>query len=184
MNSAIEYNGHTITVTDDYRFAISGPTIEKDGHDRYSLIYDSMSKAKERIDERVKQAERQNREKLSIPMLAANGNPVTITGIHAGHYGLLGIGFKGSYDTLYPATDAVRAMIHEVSALRQRLTHLQKTLGWLEISTGGPGAAYTYDDALKLVLARIETANKLARELEVRARLAAVEAEIAHRSKT
>ena len=145
MNSTIDYNGHTITVTDDYRFAISGPTIEPDG--RHAPIYDSLDKAKERIDQ--------------------NGDAVTVTvtGIHGGHCGLLGTGFKGGYSDLYPATEAVLVMLREVDDLHQRLNELAKVLGELQISTTGPRAP-TYDDAVKIVLNRIETVIKRARELE------------------
>ena len=74
--TSFEYEGHTVTLQEDFRFSISGP-LEVN-------VCGSASEAKEQIDQAVRVREAQEWRSLSIPMLDERGNPVTITVVHGG----------------------------------------------------------------------------------------------------
>jgi hypothetical protein len=151
-----EHNGHTITLTEDWRFAISGPLVDDSMHRR---VYSVFSEAEAAIDDRVKQNERQQRVKLSIQVWLDNGQRATITGVHGGHLKALGV---DNASTVYPAHPYLSELLLERKKLRERVRQIDAILGKYEVRTSSGHGIRDYDEAVTSLQKRIAEASSKA----------------------
>lgn len=158
-----EHEGHTITVTEDFRFKIEGPLFTKENLSHRGSWTNSFGEAKERIDTAAKAHASQNRVKLSIPVLLQNGSKSTVTGIHGGHLKALGV---GSEDYVYAPTDKIAALLTEAVAIRNRLKQIEALLRPVKVSTAADYASRSHEEAVKSFQERMATAVLAAEKIQ------------------
>jgi hypothetical protein len=131
-----EYNGHVITLADDWRsFSVTGPEFPT------ARGFDSMHAAIEVIDRKVKLSNRASAVKISIPALSTKGEPITIHGVHRSHG--LALGLPQDEYEFYPRV----AWIATALRLAQDLDRQSRTLRHLCRATAIPARCATLEDA-------------------------------------
>lgn len=131
MSESFEHNGHTVTLTRDYRFQVSGPAFEGENQP----VFDAAGSARDSIDRRAKLLAAQNRHKAvtALEAIAENGERCTIRGIHMNTRELLGVpktkgSFRDSTMAVYPPEPWVAADLAEIRRLKNELAKLQSRL--------------------------------------------------------
>lgn len=152
--TSFEHRGHTVQLTERFWFKISGPAVDDPG------ACESADTARAKINDAIKARETQERRKLSIPMLDEDGNPVTVTGVHGGHYGLLGV---GKANALYPPK--CEALLAERRRLNKRVKEIYRLIDPCAITTHGPHTVRTHEAAVQHFETRIAAAIAAAEKL-------------------
>jgi hypothetical protein len=155
MSEIPPYQGHTITLTADYTFAVSGPLLDAQ--------FSAFAAAKAAIEEAIiidAKAKRRAANNI-IPMLDDTGNAVTVKGIHAGTGKLLGA--PDGETVLYPRVPWVAEVLKAREALRQQAAELSRKVNGLDIRVSrayGRQTLAKYDE----IIARLdqEVAEKTA----------------------
>jgi hypothetical protein len=147
-----EYQGRTIQVSEDHGLFRIVP-------DRWK--YSSLLDAQAEIDKEIKAAEAQARVKLAIPLLDDAGKPVTVTGIHGGHYKPLGI---GNARDLYPTYPAVEKLLRERTFLRKRLQEIDDKVSRCRISGERPYGVKTHAEAVAAFERQVAIARERAQQ--------------------
>jgi len=95
----IKHSGYDITVTDEYRFKISGPDYDKDEYPA-----DTLSAAKRKIDDHIKTLHKQQqiRKRLNLKLRNRAGVLVTMRGFHAKNGNMLSTPDVPRYTDVYP----------------------------------------------------------------------------------
>lgn len=148
-----EHNGHKITLTDNWTFSVSGPLID-DSMRRTN--YDTLIAAQDAIDERVKQQNRQDRVKLSIPVWLDDGRRGTITGVHGGHLKATGVDHA---DTVYPSHPHLSKLLIERKKIRDREKAINVELQKYRVSTASGYGVRDYDGAVADLQKRLNEAS-------------------------
>lgn len=93
--------------------------------------FESMKTA---IDGKAKELVAAARRRLSIPVLDAHGDPVLLTGIHAGHGGFLSTPAVAFHTyQIFPDCELSRALFAEVSQLNFEIRHAKTALKTIEV---------------------------------------------------
>lgn len=121
--------------------------------------FESMKTA---IDGKAKELAAAARRRLSIPVLDAHGDPVLLTGIHAGHGGFLSTPAVASHTyQIYPDCELSRALFAEVSRLTFEIKHARKSLKTIEVSKFEAGYGRNHKE-----LIHAKEIHRVTRELE------------------
>ena len=160
MDNTREHNGHTIALRDDWTFEIAGPLIDESV---YKRGFGNLIEAQNAIDERVKQNERQERVKLSIPVWLKDGSRGTVTGVHGGHLKATGV---GSEDHVWPAHPHLSVLLLERKKLNERVRQITAILDKYTVRTGADYSDRNYDTAVANLQRRLDAMlNKANAEL-------------------
>ena len=155
MTPTFEYNAHTVSVTDDFRFAVAGPCFETD---RYDSIFESAQAAREKIDARMKAQEAQDRVRLSIPVMNEKGQTLTITGVHARNFNALGL---GEAKEIYPPHAWIVDLLRVRAAARKQVVETEAVLKQYRIDQK-PYGLRTHEDAIRVISQDAERKTKAA----------------------
>jgi len=123
-----QYGDIKIRLNDNMRFEVEWPEDMASNRDE---PYDSYALACDAIDRREKTREAVKREKLALAVISAEGEAVTLTGIHAGHGGYLSspaIKAARWNTTLYPDTPMVRRLLAEQARAEEEVSRLNGEL--------------------------------------------------------
>jgi len=160
-----EYQGHTITVTEDMQFEVSGPLYSEDRY-AHTRTFNSYAAAQEAIDKRQQQAKVAAREKLSLPVYTAEGAEKTITGVHARNCNALGV---GDTPTLYPRMPFLGALLLRQQNLGAELENIYSRLRAYQINPK-PWSARSVENAIDMInkdwTVKTELAKKKQAELD------------------
>ncbi len=132
------YQGFTIAVTSDLKFRVEFNPDAEDHDDRDTREFKSAEEAKSEIEAYIKT---QSRMKLKtrqtkLAAFALNGEPVTISGVHAGNGTIT---FKPKIndrysDDLYPTVGFALDAIKELRAAKKHVEELEAALRLVEIT--------------------------------------------------
>jgi len=168
----LERDGWTISLTDDRRFAASGPEeIEGVGYENGKTV-DTYAEALDYIDRRTKAAATRVKIKLSLSAVAEDGTPCKLTGLH-GSRGIIlsvppiNIDRRMGAD-FYPDTPAVQALVMQRNQLRARLATAEARLASMEIKdrAGYNFKERNYEHEMKLFVDGYNKAVAEAKNLE------------------
>lgn len=149
-----EYAGHLISLTNDCRFAISGPTVSAEEY-RGTLVFDTFAEAMAKIDQRLKAQESQDRERLSITVLTEAAEAVVITGMHGRNLNMLGI--PSSVTRVYPPEKWLADLLKERVALTKRNREIGEMLDRYAISNKPDYVVKTHEAAVAWVKREVVT---------------------------
>ena len=129
MNTEVKYGEHTITVTADLMFSISGPLYDEDEY----RFFESLKEAKADIEKRTSADAKQKKAEMSIklPVIASNGRRVNIKGIHSRLGSVLTD--PPTDKELYAEADWVFAAVKERDKLADQLRAANARLAKIEI---------------------------------------------------
>lgn len=149
-----EYKDHTISLMDDWRFKVEGPTASGNAHDAFS----SLNAARDAIDARVDALAKQKKTEatMSVGMLDDNGLPVAVRGVHSGHGVLLG---AGRSRFVYPNVPWLKEKLVLMGELERQVATLKKETAPFAISsrvTYGRIEADRYGEVVARLLKSIE----------------------------
>lgn len=118
------YAGVEFYIDRSWRFVV--PALAREFAD-----FESMKTA---IYGKAKELAAAARRRLSIPVLDAHGDPVLLTGIHAGHGGFLSTPAIASHTyQIFPDCELSRALFAEVGRLTFDIRHARKALNTIEV---------------------------------------------------
>lgn len=124
--------------------------------------FDNFESMKTAIDGNAKELAAAARRRLSIPVLDGHGDPVLLTGIHAGHGGFLSTPAVTSHTyQIFPDCELSRALFAEVDRLTFEIKHARKALKTIEVSKFEAGYG-----AKRWELIHAEEVGRVTRQLE------------------
>lgn len=157
MSNTFEHNKHTVSVTQDFRFVVTGSCFEDGRHDS---TFESAQEARAKIDARMKAHEAQERVRLSIPVMDEQSRALIITGVHARNLNALGL---GDAKEVYPLAAWISEMLRERAAARKKAAELETILRKYRIDPR-PYGPKTHEDAVQVISSDAERKTKAAAE--------------------
>jgi hypothetical protein len=159
-----EYMGHKITIGEEHAgtrpmlFRVTGPTLD-DGW------FDSYAQATAKIEATVHADDVQKRRRIALQVLNEEGDPVTVTGVHAGRGSVLGV--KGDF---YPDVPWLAALLQRCAKLNQELSTLKAQARPFRMDASGWGLkeklhGAKVDELIALIEATTEKAKAAAPKL-------------------
>jgi hypothetical protein len=126
MDETKLYSGHTITLTPNWDFAVSGPEFDKD-ESKYSIQFKSLDAAKAEIEKRTSETKKLQAKNVSFELKILNekGEPKTATRINRQNSEL-----TGTLDTshFYPNVDWIKEAILRQVKLNQEIHTIDQAL--------------------------------------------------------
>lgn len=119
------YNDHTIAITGDYRFNVTGPLFDSVG----GRSFDTMKAAEAAVDDRMKAVRKSNLKKLKLEVLiqtAGGPLPRIVTSINTNTSKLSGIGDDA--DEVYPVSNEIARLLKEEARLNGELRQIRAEL--------------------------------------------------------
>jgi len=159
-----EFAGHTITLTEDLRFEVTGPEFVSVRQPR-DRVFDALTDAKANIMERIKESEKVAALKINFrfDLVDANGKTYEVTRINR----TTGLLVESQSRELYPNTKWVRDMIARRRAARLELDEIDNKLRSLQISNQRGYGRITADElpsTIKVLQEHYNAAVKAERE--------------------
>lgn len=127
------YKDHTLEMTEYWRIRITGPTYGGEPH--VHEWADTIAEAKAIVDRRTAAARAAERVQAAIPVITEEGEPATVTGIHAGNGKVIVKGHGIKLETLYPDNQEIARVLKEQAALYEQLRELRTKLEGLSVKT-------------------------------------------------
>lgn len=138
-----DHGGYQITLTNTYKFKVSGAIEDDNKSDREGFEYSSLQLAKEAIEKHQKLIDAQKRKdnKLDLSIINQNGVPGKITKIHAGTSDVIVKSLDGKsletsrYDTYYPNVGWVPELVAEMAEAFAKAAALKNALRKFELKS-------------------------------------------------
>lgn len=136
MKTETTHQGHTIALTGDFKFLVSGPLFDEDKYTS-ARTYESAAEAKSHIDKRILTAEKQKRAEATVklPVIASNGRRVNIKGIHARLGNVITDPATDADHDLYVEAEWVFDAVKEKDRLTEELVVVEERLQKVQIRT-------------------------------------------------
>ena len=161
MEREQKYKDHTIKLTADWRFDVSGPLLERD------LSLNGFAEAKLAIDQRLAAAAKQKKAEgaFAAQVLDEAGRTIIVRGVHAGQGHLLGVE-NGRF--VYPVHPVLREKLTRLGELRKQVDDILKEVKPYQMTaqrTYGRTRAEDYDALLQQFSDDLEKSTEKAKAL-------------------